>query len=109
MTKPEWGIKRLCANCSARYYDLKKTPPVCPSCGTTFDPEALLKSRRRMVAAEVPSQVKVKKVEADEIEVEEVDEDADDVVDAADDVDPDLDDDEGDIDVGVESDDEDKE
>lgn len=46
MAKPEWGIKRICPNCGARYYDLRKDPPVCPSCGTDFDPEALLKSRR---------------------------------------------------------------
>src|SRR6478736_4893293 len=37
MTKPELGIKRLCANCSARYYDLNKTPITCPKCGTPFE------------------------------------------------------------------------
>jgi uncharacterized protein (TIGR02300 family) len=36
MTKPELGTKRLCANCSARYYDLNKTPITCPKCGTPF-------------------------------------------------------------------------
>lgn len=46
MAKPEWGTKRICPNCGARYYDLRKNPPVCPSCGTEFDPEALLRSRR---------------------------------------------------------------
>lgn len=46
MAKPEWGVKRICPNCGARYYDMRKDPPVCPSCGTQFDPEALLKSRR---------------------------------------------------------------
>lgn len=46
MAKPEWGVKRICPNCGARYYDLRKDPPVCPSCATQFDPEALLKSRR---------------------------------------------------------------
>ena len=37
MTKPELGTKRLCANCSARYYDLNKTPITCPKCGTPFE------------------------------------------------------------------------
>lgn len=46
VAKPEWGIKRICPNCGARYYDMQKNPPTCPSCGTIFDPEALLKSRR---------------------------------------------------------------
>lgn len=46
MAKPEWGVKRICPNCGARYYDMRKDPPVCPTCGTQYDPEALLKSRR---------------------------------------------------------------
>jgi len=107
MTKPEWGIKRLCANCSARYYDMKKVPPVCPSCSTTFDPEALLKSRRRMVAAEAPVAAKVKKVEADEVEVDDIEVEDDEVVVDAD-VDADIDDDEAEIEVEVETDEDDK-
>jgi uncharacterized protein (TIGR02300 family) len=46
VAKPEWGIKRICPSCGARYYDLRKDPPVCPTCGAQYDPEALLKSRR---------------------------------------------------------------
>ncbi|WP_042694356.1 TIGR02300 family protein [Azospirillum sp. B506] len=46
MAKPEWGVKRICPSCGARYYDMRKDPPVCPSCGAQFDPEALLKSRK---------------------------------------------------------------
>jgi uncharacterized protein (TIGR02300 family) len=60
VAKPEWGIKRICPSCGARYYDLRKDTPICPSCGAEFDPEALLKSRR---ARPVPvEEVKVKKV-----------------------------------------------
>ncbi len=46
MVKPEWGLKRICPNCGTRYYDFSKDPPSCPACGTVYDPEALLKSRR---------------------------------------------------------------
>lgn len=46
VAKAEWGTKRICPNCGARYYDMRKDPPVCPSCSTEFDPEALLRSRR---------------------------------------------------------------
>lgn len=35
MTKPELGAKRLCAHCGARFYDLLRTPIVCPKCSTT--------------------------------------------------------------------------
>jgi uncharacterized protein (TIGR02300 family) len=37
VAKPELGTKRLCAGCGAKFYDLGKTPPVCPTCGTVFE------------------------------------------------------------------------
>ncbi len=33
MTKPELGRKHTCKSCEARFFDLNKTPPVCPKCG----------------------------------------------------------------------------
>jgi len=44
------GRKQRCASCGIKFYDLKKSPAVCPSCGTEFDPESLLKSRRGRAA-----------------------------------------------------------
>ena len=46
MAKPEWGSKRQCHNCGARFYDLNRAEVVCPKCGTVYDPDAVLKSRR---------------------------------------------------------------
>lgn len=46
VAKPEWGIKRTCQSCAAVFYDLKRSPIVCPKCGAQYDPEAVLKSRR---------------------------------------------------------------
>jgi len=46
VAKEEWGKKRQCLNCSARFYDLNRVPIVCPTCETVFEPEPLLKSRR---------------------------------------------------------------
>ncbi len=46
MSKPEWGVKRICQACSAKFYDFQRSPIVCPACGAEFDPEAFLKSRR---------------------------------------------------------------
>jgi len=34
--KTERGTKRACLNCGTRFYDLMRTPPVCPKCGTEF-------------------------------------------------------------------------
>lgn len=48
MTKPELGTKRLCAGCNAKFYDLHKTPVVCPTCETVFElpKPAPVRSRR---------------------------------------------------------------
>ena len=46
MAKAEWGTKRICHSCAARFYDLQRDPIVCPKCKTEYDPEAVLKSRR---------------------------------------------------------------
>jgi uncharacterized protein (TIGR02300 family) len=51
VAKPEWGVKRFCTNCQARFYDLNKNPIECPSCGTTFDPEVFAKPKRSRAAA----------------------------------------------------------
>ena len=34
MAKPELGLKRTCVSCGMRFYDLARTPAVCPKCGT---------------------------------------------------------------------------
>ena len=46
MSKPEWGIKRVCPSCSIKYYDFNKNPIICPKCEFEFDPDLLLKSRK---------------------------------------------------------------
>jgi uncharacterized protein (TIGR02300 family) len=56
MSKPEWGTKRICHSCGARFYDMSRQPIVCPKCSTTLDPEALIKKRRgRPPASEAKS------------------------------------------------------
>lgn len=46
VAKLEWGMKRVCPSCGARYYDLHKDPVMCPKCGAAYDPETVTKSRR---------------------------------------------------------------
>jgi uncharacterized protein (TIGR02300 family) len=46
VAKPEWGTKRICLNCGARFYDMMRDPITCPACGATFDPHAQTKARR---------------------------------------------------------------
>ncbi|MEB3701866.1 TIGR02300 family protein [Candidatus Bealeia paramacronuclearis] len=46
MSKIEWGTKRTCQQCNAKFYDLNKSPINCPKCHQEFDPEATQKRRR---------------------------------------------------------------
>lgn len=36
MAKPDFGTKRLCGSCGAKFYDLNRNPIVCPTCDTVF-------------------------------------------------------------------------
>jgi uncharacterized protein (TIGR02300 family) len=47
VTKPELGTKRLCAGCNAKFYDLHKTPIVCPMCEAVFVVPKPLSARSR--------------------------------------------------------------
>ncbi|HEY4164431.1 MAG TPA: TIGR02300 family protein [Dongiaceae bacterium] len=103
MTKPEWGTKRTCQSCGAHFYDLRKDPIQCPKCGAVYDPEAILKSRRRAPEKIVPAKVvkapELPDVEA-EAEAEEGAEEADDVIEDT----SELGEDDADIPESIESD-----
>jgi uncharacterized protein (TIGR02300 family) len=53
VAKPELGIKRLCAGCGAKFYDLNKDPIVCPKCSTVFVVAPSARSRPDAVRAPV--------------------------------------------------------
>jgi uncharacterized protein (TIGR02300 family) len=75
VAKPEWGSKRICPSCGARYYDLMREPVICPKCSTPFDPEAFLKSRRSRPAP--PVEKELEPVGADEVDSDLETEEAD--------------------------------
>lgn len=71
MANPEWGTKRICLSCSARFYDLGREPIICPSCGATFDPQANTRPRRARAAIKpVVEQETVESASEDEDEIE---------------------------------------
>ena len=79
--KAEWGTKRMCQGCGAPFYDMRRSPIVCPKCGATFDPEVFTKVRRarpQPVEEKPPPPKKKPPVIADEeelvVEAEETDE-----------------------------------
>jgi len=79
MAKPELGTKRVCVSCSAKFYDLCKTPAVCPKCSVEQPAEQprmrraggnLLEDKRRAKTLPVPG-IEDVEVEADADEAEE--------------------------------------
>jgi len=83
VAKPEWGNKRICPTCGARYYDLLRDPLICPKCSTPIDPEAFLKARRARPAAPVEKVLEPvggdeldSDIEAEEVETADEEEEA---------------------------------
>ena len=55
MAKPDLGTKRLCANCGAKFYDLKRPRSCRPKCGTSFELcRVTTRPRRPMQRAPLP-------------------------------------------------------
>ena len=52
MPKDEWGVKRLCPNCSTRFYDLRNDPMTCPSCGAVHTAESLAAGKMRSTVSD---------------------------------------------------------
>jgi uncharacterized protein (TIGR02300 family) len=96
MVKAEWGTKRSCPKCGTRFYDLgKEDPVVCISCGVAWDPEPVLKSKQPMPFDAPKKEVEKEETDdadlaAEELDIEDVEENPDDEVDIG-----------GDDDIGV--------
>ena len=97
MGRPELGAKHTCAACAERFYDLNKSPAVCPKCGVEQPPEkprpvrqvrSLPESRRMqrlpdpVIAAEDDAPAAAADIDEGDDDVEDVidDDDDDDVV-----------------------------
>ena len=59
MAKPELGTKRACQHCGTKFFDLSRSPIVCPKCATVFQAVALSR------AAAPAAVAKDEEVEAD--------------------------------------------
>jgi uncharacterized protein (TIGR02300 family) len=114
VAKPEWGLKRTCQSCGARFYDMLRQPPVCPVCNTEFVAEVIGRTRRSAPAKAVAKPAPKKEApaaaaEAEDIdEIEDLDDDDDDLIEAADDLDDDDEDDVAEVKEHMEDSGEDK-
>ena len=80
MAKPEWGKKRICLACNTKYYDFNKSPIICPSCGSEFDPDIYLKSRKgKNLSTKVVSE-KNQNMSEDISNIDDIESDTDDEV-----------------------------
>ena len=80
MAKPEWGKKRICLACNTKYYDFNKSPIICPSCGSEFDTDIYLKSRKgKNLSAKVVSEKK-QNISEDMSNIDDIETDTDDEV-----------------------------
>lgn len=103
MAKPDLGTKRVCVACGARFYDMTKAPAVCPKCGTE---QPIEQPRPRRTGGNVAEEKRIKKpvpapgiedVDVDvevegveDVEEEDVLEDAADLEDDADAIGPEI-------------------
>jgi len=108
MAKPELGTKRVCVACSTRFYDLMKSPAICPKCGTE---QPLDQPRIRRPGGNVVEEKRVKKpapapgIEDVDVEVEGVEDvEEEDVLEDAGDLEDDADTIGGDIEVETDGD-----
>tara|TARA_Y100001960_G_scaffold104851_1_gene112959 strand:+ start:127 stop:498 length:372 start_codon:yes stop_codon:yes gene_type:complete len=51
----KWGKKRTCLSCGARFYDMLRSPIICPKCETEFVPVVTGRGSRAKAPAPVPS------------------------------------------------------
>ena len=93
MPAKDLGTKHTCFKCQTRFYDLKKTEPICPKCGAdqrqapATKPPPAAERRSRAPVKPVPAAVEPEIEEAD-AEAAEVDEDADEADEADEDDEP---------------------
>ena len=73
MPKPEIGAKRQCTNWGAKFFDLMKSPIVCPKCGIVYEVASIpARSRPRGKAVEEDEQ-ELQAAGAELIPIEEAD------------------------------------
>lgn len=87
MAKAEWGTKRTCTTCGARFYDLQRDPIICPKCGAENEKDVAKvkrggKSSRNDATKKATASVSRSPIdeedEVDDVLIEEEDDDVDD-------------------------------
>jgi uncharacterized protein (TIGR02300 family) len=72
VAKPELGSKHQCQNCGTKFFDLNRSPILCPKCGAEFEAVPLARSTSR--AAPPPKDVPVDTSNVELVSMEDADE-----------------------------------
>ena len=81
MAQPEWGIKRTCQVCGKKFYDLNKSPIICPCPeAVEFDPDIYLKSRKGKNLSTKAVSEKNQNISEDMTNIDDIETDTDDEV-----------------------------
>ena len=81
MAKPEWGRKRTCQVCGKKFYDLNKSPIICPCPeAVEFDPDLYLKSRKGKILSTKVVSEKKQNMSDDMTNIDDIETDTDDEV-----------------------------
>ena len=62
MAEHKWGKKRICLSCGARFYDMLRSPIICPKCETEFVPIVSGRGSRAKSVTPVPAPEQAKPV-----------------------------------------------
>ena len=67
MAKPDWGEKRECQECQARFYDLKSDPIPCPKCEAVLriEPPKRVRPLAKKREEEAPKAAAIAEIESD--------------------------------------------
>ena len=67
MAKSDWGEKRECQECQARFYDLKRDPIMCPKCEAVIriEPPKRARPAVKKQAVEPPKAAAITEIESD--------------------------------------------
>ncbi len=81
MAKPEWGRKRTCQICGKKFYDLNKSPIICPCPeAVEFDPDLYLKSKKGKNVSTKAVSEKNQNMSEDISNIDDIENDTDDQV-----------------------------
>ena len=73
MVKPELGSKRLCLTCSTKFFDMARSPIICPKCSAVFVVIAPLASRSSRAPVAAKDDIEDDKPDAETVSLEEAD------------------------------------